>query len=619
MKSKDTLRLRLVLLLGLLLRLFDLGAKDIWHDEAISLLEALGPLKAAFPPFDVPCDFHPFTYSLFLHFWMHLGQSEWIVRLPSALAGTAALYFLYLIARELFNRETALTAALLGAVSPLWIYYSQDARMYIFHLFWSLGMIYFFLRWVKEPASLKLGIALAAFTLIDFYTHYFTVFYWLALNLYFLFLVPKNGKIWRNWLLIQGAVLLCFLPQLLFAFKQSRIFAETATFVWIPRSSLFHLYRVFLNFCFTFLQLHNNLLYPLVNKIWAGPFLLLLAVLGLLGLRNKEEKPGIVFLLCWLLIPLTLIYLGGLVHPMLVDRYLIGLLPPFLLLTACGIYQLKYRYLKAGVLTAALLLSLLSLQLYYGRYNIPQYPEIYLHSLKGLKDIRGMNDLLDLTYRENDLIVVDNASTYYPLYYYAGRRLRKQLFLYEFPGRYRQGLTLLPLDYFRQWQKARRILLVHSFWSWVPRGFEPEVKNWLDKNCRIICRIKPAGLDFFIFQAKTWPTAAIQAQNQAELALAVQSLRVSPSSPMGEKLLKAILNKDPYNEAACYNLAIYYLCRRQFAQGCNQLEKMLQLRPDMKQVYLLMIEAVKQNPELNPEEKTRLLRFYQNLQNSPGI
>jgi uncharacterized membrane protein len=59
-----------------------------------------------------------------------LGSEEWVLRLPSALVGLLSIYLLYRLGSALFDRLTGLAAALLLAVSPFHVWYSQEARMY---------------------------------------------------------------------------------------------------------------------------------------------------------------------------------------------------------------------------------------------------------------------------------------------------------------------------------------------------------------------------------------------------------------------------------------------------------------------------------------------------------
>jgi uncharacterized membrane protein len=121
--------LALILLLGLGLRLWRIDAA-LWYDEAFSAWLARLPLvnliEAALG------DVHPPLYYLILAGVTHLvGHSEAALRLPSLLAGLGLIWLVYRLASALGqSRETALVAALLCAISPFQVYYSQEARPY---------------------------------------------------------------------------------------------------------------------------------------------------------------------------------------------------------------------------------------------------------------------------------------------------------------------------------------------------------------------------------------------------------------------------------------------------------------------------------------------------------
>jgi len=60
------------------------------------------------------------------------GTSEIALRIPSILAMLGAVYVLYLAARELFERDVAIVAAIVFALHPIVIFESIDARPYAF-------------------------------------------------------------------------------------------------------------------------------------------------------------------------------------------------------------------------------------------------------------------------------------------------------------------------------------------------------------------------------------------------------------------------------------------------------------------------------------------------------
>ena len=95
------------------LRLYNLGYDSIGHDEggrvnwthhgALAESRRLPPLNTL-------------TFYTLQHF---VGRSEFIVRLPSALAGIALVLFLYLFVRRLVDQRAAVLVSALVACHPV--------------------------------------------------------------------------------------------------------------------------------------------------------------------------------------------------------------------------------------------------------------------------------------------------------------------------------------------------------------------------------------------------------------------------------------------------------------------------------------------------------------------
>ncbi len=153
MKSKPLLtrlnkifNLPAILFLALVLRLANLN-QSFWLDEAAQAIESARPLREQL---NIISDFHPPLYHLILHFWMIFGKSEIWLRLPSVIFGVLSIFFLYRIAEIIFDKKTAVLAALFLAISPFHLWYSQEARPYMLFVLLSLVSTYFLLieKWM---------------------------------------------------------------------------------------------------------------------------------------------------------------------------------------------------------------------------------------------------------------------------------------------------------------------------------------------------------------------------------------------------------------------------------------------------------------------------------------
>jgi uncharacterized membrane protein len=123
-------------------------------------------------------DKHPPGYAVFLHYWMRIfGDSEWIVRLPSVIAGVLAVYAFYRFARAIVSERVGLIAAGLMTVAHMPIYFSQDSRSYIFVLLFVIWSAHGLVRLAQthvEGRSQHWRRILVMITLsVTSYLHYF--------------------------------------------------------------------------------------------------------------------------------------------------------------------------------------------------------------------------------------------------------------------------------------------------------------------------------------------------------------------------------------------------------------------------------------------------------------
>src|SRR3989338_7517756 len=121
-----------ILVLGTILRLISLN-QSLWLDEAINVMAANSYSFFEMITQYAIADFHPPGWFIILWLWGKLfGYSEIAVRLPSVIFGVLTIYSVYLIGKKIVSQNLGLIAALLFAINPLHIYYSQEARIYAF-------------------------------------------------------------------------------------------------------------------------------------------------------------------------------------------------------------------------------------------------------------------------------------------------------------------------------------------------------------------------------------------------------------------------------------------------------------------------------------------------------
>ena len=111
-------------------RAWPIAERPLWFDEASTVYSAeQGP--AAMLRWEHHYEHPPLSYALvWLATRLFGGNDEWIVRLPSLLAGVACVPLVFLLGLRLAGPGPGLAAALLAAVDPNLVSASQQARMY---------------------------------------------------------------------------------------------------------------------------------------------------------------------------------------------------------------------------------------------------------------------------------------------------------------------------------------------------------------------------------------------------------------------------------------------------------------------------------------------------------
>ncbi len=156
---------------ALFLRLHRVGVQELWIDEAFSFFlattsEVLGRLRI---------EHHPPLHYLLLRGWVPLaGSSDTIVRLPSVLAGTAFVAAVIWAGREILDTRVGLWSGAFAAVAPIQIYYSQEARPYVF-LALTLALTCASVWRAFKTNAWAWWVLTSIGSLAALYTHYFAI------------------------------------------------------------------------------------------------------------------------------------------------------------------------------------------------------------------------------------------------------------------------------------------------------------------------------------------------------------------------------------------------------------------------------------------------------------
>jgi mannosyltransferase len=307
-----------VVAVAAIFRLPRLTRESFWQDEVLTAKSASASFSEALSIVRQSENAPP-LYFLLLNRWAAVfGSSDLALRLPSALAGIAAVVVLSQLCRRLFKdagQTAGLWAAAMLAVQPYHIGYSMEARPYALAFLlalWSCNALAAILTLSPGHAlplssapspgrSAQISYVIASTAMI--WTHSFCAFVLLAQNLVALPLLwrrPSSSFRIRQWLVLQGAVLVLLAPWVHQAMDVYRIGAP-----WIERVSVIATMLV-----------HSG----------GMPFLVIWLTLGTVAViagRKREPRGLLLAVSVWLVPVVVPIVISALDRPMFVPRYAI--------------------------------------------------------------------------------------------------------------------------------------------------------------------------------------------------------------------------------------------------------------------------------------------------------
>ena len=378
----------LVLVLSIILRIINID-QSLWLDEATQTVLSSKSIYSII--FDRVGDFHPPLSYIVFHLWLLLGDSEIWLRSLSVIFGVATVYLVFKIADRLFNKKVALFSALLLAVAPYHVYYSQEVRMYSMTTFLaSLSMYYFIVQ--KRFGYIVSTVALVL-------THYMGFFLLLSQLIFVLYYEKKRIKGFIFSLLSISFGYLFWLPffgqQLLNGIKADQYLPGWGNLL---SENLFKAVPLLLlKFSIGRISFDNDLIYiPLIVFV--------ISFFCFILYRSIKQDKNTRLVLFWFLLPIFLTWFISFFIPMFQPFRLLFIIPAFYILISVGIFELK-RY-KNIVIVTLLLITVSSLVIYYSDQKFWR------------EDWKGAINFLDQTDKDKDDIVVAWPEAFDPIKWY---------------------------------------------------------------------------------------------------------------------------------------------------------------------------------------------------------
>lgn len=191
-----------------------LGAWSMWLDE-INMVNWARTINLLDPATLAQRTGHPPFYLLLLAGWQHAaGLTDFSMRLLSVFSVILGAIFIYRTIVDITRQPlTGLGIALIMAAMPYTRYYAHEAHNYGLFLGLAAAVIFFYQRWWRHYRQRDLVIGLGGSLLLILYTHYFSLFLVLALNLHALWLLfTQRRPQWFAWIRWQALVGIAYLP-----------------------------------------------------------------------------------------------------------------------------------------------------------------------------------------------------------------------------------------------------------------------------------------------------------------------------------------------------------------------------------------------------------------------
>ena len=352
--------------LGAALRLYGLDTQSLWNDELGGFKDATDPSLEAIFLYGPSPDHLP-AYFLLLRVWVAaMGDSETLLRLPSALCGIATIPAMFALGRRWFGPREGLIAAAVTAVAWAPVYHSQEARPYALLL---LGVVLSTV-WVTDvvrglrargsaPRAALVGAAVAA--IVTSQAHFFGTLF-IALQAATAAVATWRSRGLRTVVALYGVVALAFLPA---AYRFLQVTPEAAPWMPLPTAKAPWALLLFL----------FNDSVPLLVAV--------LALWSALLVRTARTPAGATttwLAIVWLCAPVAFAFAYS--HwrqPIFLSRALLIVLPAAYLLVARALTQLRAPRPLAVALAAGLcgvlLVDLVAARDYYTRPTKTQFRE----------------------------------------------------------------------------------------------------------------------------------------------------------------------------------------------------------------------------------------------------
>ena len=264
-----TKKIIFLIFITLALRLISLN-QSLWLDETISANVVKNYSYQEIITKFGPGDFHPPFFYLTLKAWTSVfGFSEIGLRSLSVLFSLITIFLVY--------KNFGFWPSLLLSVNPLFVYYSQEARMYSMV---TLLVLLSFLSFQKNKIFLYF-----LFTFLSLFTFYGLIFFFVSVSLYFL--IKKDYKNFIIYSFAPALALIFLSPLLIIQYQNSRELLKSVL-NWssvLGTANLKNLLLIPVKFAIGRISFYPKIIYYLISAILVIP---LWTILFFKSFKNRQ-------------------------------------------------------------------------------------------------------------------------------------------------------------------------------------------------------------------------------------------------------------------------------------------------------------------------------------------
>ncbi|MCK5861729.1 MAG: glycosyltransferase family 39 protein, partial [Candidatus Hydrogenedentes bacterium] len=350
--SLTSLFLPILMVLGLVLRIYGIHAESAWWDEYASLTFLDAPTLAQFLQQNRTLD--PATLPLYFvleYLWAHsISSSLAGLRLLSVGIGVATIPLVYALGARLFGKRAGYTAALLLALSPIHIHHSQGIRMYGLLVLLSVASMWSLLRMVQKGKRSGWWLH-GLFSLLLYWTHPFALLVPAAQGGWLLLHRRLYRAMLPGWIMMHAMLALPVVGYIL----SIRFWPQETTGSWLEKPGLGTVIAdLFFDDIISFhwqlrlgdIGIKLGVLRQLGDLAFAFVIIVCLAYVVFVWVQKSgtSTSRNISLLLCWLILPpLALFCISLLWRPCIFPRYTAHCSVALYLLAGGMVQQLRNR------------------------------------------------------------------------------------------------------------------------------------------------------------------------------------------------------------------------------------------------------------------------------------